>query len=81
MTHSKQSIDIGSFLKFFFFFFVDHFKVFIKIYYNIASDVYVGCDASGISAPLSGTVPARSALEGEISTTGLPGKSPYWFSL
>lgn len=49
MTHSKQSIDIGSFLKIFF---VDHFKVFIKIYYNIASDVYVGCDASGISAPI-----------------------------
>ena len=77
-THSKQSIDIGSFFKVFFCVCVDHFKVFIKFYYNIASVVYVGCEACGILAPISGIEPAHSALEGEVST---PGKSRYWFSL
>ena len=36
---------------------------------------FFGCEACGIPAPRPGTEPAPSALEGEVSTTGLPGKS------
>ena len=38
-----------------------------------------GGEASGVSAPRSGTKPMLPALEDEVLTTGLPGKSwPYW---
>ena len=41
---------------------------------------FLGCEASGISAPRPGiepeTEPAPPALKGKILTTGLPGKSP-----
>ena len=40
---------------------------------------FLGCEACGISAPQPGIKPAPRALEGEVPTTGLPGKSPELF--
>ena len=37
---------------------------------------FLGHGAYGILAPRSGIVPAPSALEGEVLTTGPAGKSP-----
>ena len=40
----------------------------------------LGCKARGILAPRPGIEPAPPALEGEVLTTGPPGKSPFtWF--
>ena len=53
-------------------------KVFIK-FVAILFLLYVpvfGHKADGILAPLPGIKPATSALEGEVLTTGPPGKSP-----
>ena len=61
------------------------FKVFIE-FVTILLLIYVfgffcGCEARGILAPWSGIEPASPALEGEVLTTGLPGKSlPLPFS-
>ena len=38
-----------------------------------------GCEACGILAPQPEIEPKPLALEGEVSTTGLPGKSSYFF--
>ena len=37
---------------------------------------FIGHDACEILIPLPGTEPTCPALEGEVSTTGPPGKSP-----
>ena len=70
------------------FFFLDFFlmwiifKVFIEfICYNIVSVLcffFFGFESCGISAPRSGIEPTSLVLEGEILTTGLPGKSHSW---
>ena len=52
------------------------FKVFIE-FVTILLLFYVlvfGCEACGILAPQPGIKPAPRALEGEVLTTGLPGK-------
>ena len=38
---------------------------------------FFGCEARGISAPRPGIEPVPPALEGEVLTTGPPGKSWY----
>ena len=38
---------------------------------------FFGHEACGILAPRPGIEPAPSALEGEVLTTGSPGKSQY----
>ena len=40
-----------------------------------------GLKACEILAPGPGIEPAPPALEGEVLTTGLPGKSPFFLSL
>ena len=42
---------------------------------------FFGREACGLLAPWPGIEPARSALEGEVLTTGPPGKSPVVTSL
>ena len=59
------------------------FKVFIEFCYNIASVLCFGFLAvrhSGILAPQPGIEPAPAALEGEVLTTGPPGKSLWAFT-
>ena len=55
------------------------FKVFIE-FVEISLLFYVcgffGCEACGISAPWLEIKPATPPLEGEVLTTGPPGKSP-----
>ena len=57
------------------------FKVFIE-FVTVLFLFYVwgffGCEACEILAPRPGTEPASPALEGEILTTGPPGKSLQW---
>ena len=36
---------------------------------------FFGCEARGILAPWPGIKPTPAALEGEVLTTGVPGKS------
>ena len=57
------------------------FKVFTESVNNIVSILFwfLGYEACGISAPQPGIKPTPSALEGEVLTTGLPGKSQDWF--
>ena len=55
-------------------------KVFVWFYYNIASVscfgfFFFGREICGILALWPGTEPTHPALEGEVLTTGLPGKS------
>ena len=53
-------------------------KVFIKfvtIFVLFYGGFYFGCKACGISALPPGIEPAPPTLEGEVFTTGLPGKS------
>ena len=81
----------------FFFFFlkffdVDHFKSLYWICYNISSALWFGFLAAGtcrVLAPWPGIKPVPPTLEGEVLTTGLPGKLlkkvlntvlPQWFS-
>ena len=55
------------------------FKVLIEfVCYNIASVLFrfFGPEACGVLAPRPGIEPAPAALEGEVLTTGPPGKSP-----
>ena len=55
------------------------FKVFIE-FVTILLLFYVlffGHEACGILAPQPGIKPTAPALEGDVLTTGLPGKSPY----
>ena len=40
---------------------------------------FFGCEACGILAPWPGIEPAPPTLEGEVLTTGLPGKSLDFF--
>ena len=40
---------------------------------------FLGHEARGVLAPQSGIKPTPSALEGEVLTTGSPGKSPCHF--
>jgi len=49
------------------------FKVFIEFLTILF--MFFGCKACGILTPHSGIKPVPLALEGEISTTGPPGKS------
>ena len=62
------------------FFDVDHF--FKKSLLNLLQYCFcfmfwlVGCKACGILAPRPGIEPSPPALEGEVLTTGPPGKSP-----
>ena len=66
---------------FFFFFFLmwTTFTVFLEfatvllLFYVL---VFFGPEACGISAPRPGIEPTPPALEGEVPTTGPPGKSP-----
>ena len=57
---------------------MDHFfKVFIELFYNIASVLCFGFLSTRhmeILAPGPGIKPTPPALEGEVLTTGLPGK-------
>ena len=57
---------------------MDHFQSLYWICYNIASGLCFGVfghEACGILAPRPGIEPAPTALEGEVLTTGPPGKS------
>ena len=38
---------------------------------------FFGCKVCGILIPWPGTEPSPSALEGDVLTTGLPGKTPF----
>ena len=53
------------------------FKVFIEFVTILLMFCFgfFGCEACGILAPWPGNEPAPLALEGEVSTTGPPGKS------
>ena len=53
------------------------FKVFTEFVKDIVSILFwfLGREACGISAPQPGIKPTPSALEGEVLTTELPGKS------
>ena len=68
------------FLKFFFFFFL-MWTIFFKSLLNLLQYCFCfmfwffGCQACGIFTPQPGTEPAPPALEGEVFTTGRPGKS------
>ena len=62
-----------------FFFWCRPFKKSYWICYNIVSVWccdFFGCEACGILVPWLGIEPAPSALEGEVLSTGPPGKSP-----
>ena len=66
-------------LFYFYFLMWTSFKVyveFVTIMLLFYVSVFFGHEARGISAPLPGVEPAPPALEGEVLTTGLPGKSP-----
>ena len=52
-----------------------HFKVIIEL--PLFYDLFSGWEACGIPALQPGVGPAPPALEGEVLTTGLPGKSLY----
>jgi len=58
----------------FFFFNVAHFESLYWICYNIACFVF-GHEACGVLAPWPEIEPTLPALEGEVLTTGPPGKS------
>ena len=51
------------------------FKVFIEFVTILLLFWFFAREACGIPAPRPGTEPAPPTLEGEILTTGLPGKS------
>ena len=61
------------------FFVMDHFfKVFIELFYNIASVLCYGFLSTrhmGIMAPGPGIKPTPPSLEGGVLTTGPPGRS------
>ena len=76
-SHHTQ---VFSFLRFFD---VDHFlSIFIEfvtilLLFHIL--VLLGCEARGIFAPRAGMELTPPALEGEVSTSGLPGKCPLLY--
>ena len=52
------------------------FKVFIEFVTTLLLlFMFFGCEACGILASQPGIEPVPPALEGEVLTTGLPGKS------
>ena len=51
------------------------FKVFIEFITTLLLFWFIGREACGILAPWPGIDPAPPALEGEVLTTGPPGKS------
>ena len=56
------------------------FKVFIEFVTILLLFLcfdFFGCKACGILAPQPGIEPTPPAVEGEVLTTGLPGKSPH----
>ena len=57
------------------------FKVFIEFlqYCFCFMFWFLGREACGISAPRQGVEPIPPALEGEVLTTGPPGKSPILY--
>ena len=60
---------------------MDHFFSLYCICYNIASVLcfgFVAPEACGVLALWPGIEPAPPALEGEVLTTGPPGKSRRW---
>ena len=70
----SNSVGPHFFLKIFFFFNVDHyFKSVLNLF-----QYFFWCFGCGIFAPQLGMQPSASALEGEASMTGPPGKSPVW---
>ena len=75
-------MQIYIFLRFF-----DVGYFFLNLYwicYNIASVFcfrFFDREACGILAPQPGIEPAPPALEGEVSTTGPPGKSPLYANI
>ena len=80
MWHGKGTVKIFCKLATFFFFilfFFLNFKVFIE-FVTVLLLLFMfwlfGHEACGISAPQEGIEPSLPALEGEISTTGPPGK-------
>ena len=54
------------------------FKSLYWLCYNIDSVLFFGREACGILAPRPGIKPSPPALEGEVQTTGPPGKSPSY---
>ena len=59
---------------------MDHFEVFIKFtttWFQFYAFLFWGHDTYGISASQPGIEPTLSALEGEVLTTGSPGKSQW----
>ena len=65
---------------------MDHFlKVFIEsvmillLFFFLASVLRFGCEACGILALQSVVKPTPPTLEGEVLTTGPPGKPPNLF--
>ena len=80
MWHGKGTVKIFCKLTTFFFFilfFFLNFKVFIE-FVTVLLLLFMfwlfSHEACGISAPQEGIEPSLPALEGEISTTGPPGK-------
>ena len=80
MWYGKGTVKIFCKLTTFFFFilfFFLNFKVFIEfvvVLLLLFTFWLFGHEACGISAPQEGIKPSPPALEGEISTTGPPGK-------
>ena len=89
-THLKKGLRLEMVIYIFLFFFKDFFWCgpFLKSLLNLLQYCFCfkfwffGYEACGILAPPSGIEPAPPAQEGEVLTTGLPGKSPsIFFSL
>ena len=72
-------MNLSSYLVHLFIFDVDHFKFFC-ICSSVASVLFFGQEACGISAPQPGIEPTPPALEGEVLTVGLSGKSLTYFN-
>ena len=61
---------------------MDHFKVFIefvRILFLLFMFYFFVCETWGILAPWPGIEPTPPSLEGQVSNTGLPGKSAHYF--
>ena len=74
----RECLSVYSFYLLFFFN-VDHLLSLYWICYNVASFFmfwFFGCQACAILAPWSGIKSTPPAMEDEVLTTGLPGKSP-----
>ena len=71
-------MNLSSYLVHLFIFDVDHFK-FYCICYSVASVLFFGQEACGISAPQPGIEPTPRTLKGEVLSTRQPGKSRSTF--